>query len=84
MIRDLDRAIQEAIHQRQPIYMGEFRAYATADVDLRSRWTRFVADEATKRKIGFVYWEFWSGFGVYDAKHGQWIEPLKAALLSRR
>lgn len=26
-------------------------------------------------------WEFCSGFGVYDPKRNQWIEPLKETLL---
>lgn len=37
-----------------------------------------------KRKIGFAHWEFCAGFGVYDAKAGNWIEPLKEALLSNK
>jgi endoglucanase len=31
--------------------------------------------------MGFAYWEFCSGFGVYDPKREQWIEPLRQALL---
>jgi len=27
------------------------------------------------------YWEFCSSFGVYDPQRGQWVEPLKKALL---
>jgi len=29
----------------------------------------------------FAYWEFCSGFGVYDSKRNVCIEPLKDALL---
>ena len=43
-----------------------------------------IADEALKRKIGFAYWEFCSGFGLFDPSRGQWIEPLKEALLRTR
>lgn len=81
--RDLDAAIAWAVKQRRPIYMGEFGAYSKADIESRARWTRFVADEAIRRKIGFGYWEFCSGFGVYEAKRGEWIGPLKDALLGR-
>ena len=42
---------------------------------------RFVADAAVKRKMGFGYWEFCSGFGVYDAAAERWVQPLKDALL---
>ena len=60
--------------------MGEFGAYEKADLKSRARWTQCLAEESMKRKIGFAYWEFCSGFGVYDSKNGQWVEPLKNAL----
>jgi len=81
VVRDLDKAIAWAARHRRPLYLGEFGAYSKADMESRARWTRFVADEALKRKIGFGYWEFCSGFGVYDPQRNQWIEPLKEALL---
>jgi endoglucanase len=81
--RDLDTAITWAVKHRRPIYMGEFGAYSKADLDSRARWTRFVADEAIRRKIGFGYWEFCSGFGVYDSQRGQWVGPLEEALLGQ-
>lgn len=82
--RDLDTAIRWAVEHRRPVYLGEFGAYSRADMESRARWTQFVADEAIRRKIGFAYWEFCSGFGVYDAAKEQWHEPLKKALLQRR
>ena len=78
---DLDKAITWAVKHGRPIYMGEFGAYSKADLESRARWTRFVATEAMNRKIGFGYWEFCAGFGVYDRKRGKWVEPLKKALL---
>ncbi len=80
--RDLDKAITWAVEHRRPIYMGEFGVYSRADMDSRARWTRFVAEQALVRKIGFAYWEFCSGFGVYDADRNEWRKPLKDALLS--
>ena len=80
--RDLDKAITWAVEHRRSMYLGEFGAYSKADLESRARWTRFVAEEAMKRKIGFAYWEFCSGFGVYDPHRNQWIEPLKEALLA--
>jgi aryl-phospho-beta-D-glucosidase BglC (GH1 family) len=82
VIRDLDKAITWAVEHRRPLYLGEFGAYSRADLESRARWTRFVAEEAMKRKMGFAYWEFCSGFGVYDPQRNQWIEPLKEALLA--
>lgn len=79
--RDLDTAIRWAVEHRRPIYLGEFGAYSRADIESRARWTQFVADEAAQRKIGFAYWEFCAGFGIYDPDAKQWREPLKKALL---
>ena len=78
---DLDKAIAWAVAHRRPIVMGEFGAFDKADMESRARWTRFVADEALKRKIGFAYWDFCWVFGAYDLEKNQWIEPLKRALL---
>ncbi len=67
-------------HER-PLFLGEFGAYQEADLDSRVNWTGFVSGEA--RRLGFstAYWEFCSGFGVYDPKTRAWREPLKSALL---
>jgi aryl-phospho-beta-D-glucosidase BglC (GH1 family) len=81
IMRDLDKATTWAVEHRHPLYLGEFGAYHKADLESRARWTRFVADEALKRKMGFGYWEFCNGFGVYDPQRNAWIEPLKDALL---
>jgi aryl-phospho-beta-D-glucosidase BglC (GH1 family) len=81
VVMDLDKAIAWAVEHRRPIYLGEFGAYERADMESRARWTKFVADEALKRKMGFAYWEFCSGFGVFDPRKNQWIDPLKRSLL---
>ena len=77
----LDKAIAWGVANRRPIYMGEFGAYSKADIESRVRWTRFVAEEALKRKISIAYWEFCASFGVYDPNKGKWNEPLREALL---
>ena len=81
MVKDFDKAIAWAVQHRRPIYLGEFGAYGKADLESRARWTKFIADEATKRKISFAYWEFCAGFGVYDPDRGKWVLPLKKSLL---
>jgi endoglucanase len=78
---DFDKAIAWAVAHRRPIYLGEFGAYSRADMESRARWTRFVADAALERKMGFAYWEFCSGFGVYDPKSDTWIKPIEQALV---
>ncbi|MGW8256057.1 MAG: glycoside hydrolase family 5 protein [Thermoguttaceae bacterium] len=81
VIRDFDRAISWAIEHRRPLYLGEFGASHKADMQSRARWTAFVARTAWQRKIGFAYWEFCVGFGVFDPQENRWREPLKRALL---
>ncbi len=53
-------------------------------MESRARWTRFVAQSALERKMSFAYWEFCSGFGVYDPQRNAWIDPLKDALLGAK
>jgi endoglucanase len=64
-----------------PLYMGEFGAYEQADYDSRIRWTSYVAAQAVSSGIAFAYWEFCSGFGVYDPDAELWRQELLDALL---
>jgi endoglucanase len=61
--------------------MGEFGAYSKAPHDSRIRWTDFVAREAERHGFAWAYWEFASGFGVYDPNAGLWREDLLKALI---
>jgi endoglucanase len=83
IVRDFDTAAIWSLKHRRPLYLGEFGAYHKADLQSRARWTRFVADTAAERKLGRAYWEFCSGFGAYDKANRKWIEPLRAALISK-
>lgn len=64
-----------------PVYLGEFGAYSAADSVSRERWTTFMADIAKQMGFGWAYWEFSSGFGVYDDNSGTWVSYLMRALL---
>jgi len=77
----LDRAVKWSIAKGYPLHLGEFGSYRAADIASRENYTRFVRDELEKRGIGWTYWEFASSFGMYDPKTGNWIEPLRRALL---
>ncbi|MBN1411035.1 MAG: hypothetical protein JW969_09325 [Spirochaetales bacterium] len=61
--------------------MGEFGAYSKADPESRVRWTAFLAREAEARGIFWTYWEFCSGFGVYNSGTGKWRKELLDALV---
>jgi aryl-phospho-beta-D-glucosidase BglC (GH1 family) len=78
---ELDTAALWGLKHKRPIYLGEFGAYNRADLESRVRWTKFIAEEAARRKIGSAYWEFCSGFGAYDPVRKAWIEPLRDALV---
>ncbi len=78
---EFDRVVAWAENQQRPLLMGEFGAYQKAALDSRYRWTSFVAREAEKRNISWAYWEFCSGFGVYDRSTRQWNSILLSALI---
>ncbi|MGC3965954.1 MAG: glycoside hydrolase family 5 protein [Pirellulales bacterium] len=81
IVRDLDAAVLWSLKHKRPIYLGEFGVLGLADMPSRARWTKFVSDEAVKRRMGTAYWEFCSGFGAYDPVRKTWHEPLLRALL---
>jgi endoglucanase len=64
-----------------PIHMGEFGAYSRAELESRVRWTRHVVDTANSLGIPWSYWEFSSGFGVYDPDAHAYRKDLLQALL---
>ncbi len=78
---ELDRIKTWAEEQDRPIHLGEFGAYSAAPEESREIWTDYIRAEAEKRDFSWAYWEFGSGFGVYDRDTGQWREGLLEALL---
>ncbi len=64
-----------------PLYLGEFGTVDKADVESRAAYARAVRDEAERRGIPWAYWMFTSDFGIYSAQTGQWLEPVRRALL---
>lgn len=76
-----DRAVRAAEQQDCALWLGEFGAYEQADMQSRINWTTFVREEAEARGMAWAYWEFGSGFGVYDRAAEQWHEGLLKALI---
>jgi len=66
-----------------PIFLGEFGAYSKADMKSRVLWTEAVRKTAEKFGFSTAYWEFCSGFGLYDSSTSQWNEPLTSAALGK-
>lgn len=81
IIQELDYVAAWATEHNRPLFMGEFGAYSKADMNSRFLWTQFVAREAEKREMSWSYWEFCSGFGVYDQAKNDWNSLLLLALI---
>jgi len=79
--KDFNKALEWAKKNNRPINIGEFGAYSKADMQSRALWTSFVAREAEKRRFSWAYWEFCSGFGIYDSDAGKWRKELLEALI---
>lgn len=76
-----NRAVRWGQENYRPLYLGEFGAYSKADMQSRALWTAYVARQAEERGISWAYWEFCSGFGVYDKGRGRWNDDLLEALI---
>jgi endoglucanase len=76
-----DAVADWATRKNVRILVGEFGAYSTADMDSRVRWTEYVRSEAERHGFAWSYWEFGSGFGVYDPEAEAWRTDLLRALI---
>lgn len=63
-----------------PFLLGEFGAYSRAAMASRLRYTRAVVEQAEANGIGWCYWEFAAGFGIYNPNMRRFNE-LYAALI---
>jgi endoglucanase len=81
MENELRPAYEWSKKNGRPIFLGEFGSYSKADMDSRALWTNAVAQTAEKFEFSWAYWEFCSGFGVYDLEKDAWNDPLVLALL---
>lgn len=79
--RDFDLVADWAQRNNVRILLGEFGVYSRAPHDSRVRWTEFVRSEAERHGFAWAYWEFGSGFGVYDPEAKVWREELIKALI---
>jgi endoglucanase len=81
IIRHFDSVAEWARRRKVRILLGEFGAYSKADTDSRVRWTEYIRREAERRGFAWAYWEFASGFGVYDPDGKVWRQDLLQALI---
>jgi endoglucanase len=66
---------------RYPVFVGEFGAYSKAPAASRIVFNRSLRDAAEARGLTWQYWEFASGFGVYDPSTGTFRTELLNSLL---
>lgn len=76
---DIAKAWSKA--NRYPIFVGEFGAYSKAPAASRAIFNRNMRDAAEARGFTWQYWEFASGFGVYDPSTGSFRTELLNSLL---
>lgn len=69
------------IQRNVPINIGEFGAYNKADSPSRGRWTASIVEFALENDMSYHYWEFASGFGIYNAGNDTWDNDLLNALI---
>lgn len=79
--RDFDIAADWAKRNDRPMYLNEFGTCEKADMGSRARWTKCVADMAVQRGFSLSYWEFCSGFGLYDPQAKAWHKDLLEAIV---
>lgn len=84
IVEAFDKVNNWAKEHHRPIYLGEFGAYSKADMPSRARWTTFVREEAEKRGFSWAYWEYSSGFGVFDPIANQYRKELLEALIPHK
>ena len=66
MTAPLDVAKAWSTTTRYPVFVGEFGAYGKADSTSRFDFDRRMRQAMETRGMSWDYWEFASGFGVYD------------------
>ncbi len=79
--KQLDVAVAWGQKLGKPLWLGEFGAYRTGDMQSRANWTAAVRQAAEARGFSWAYWEFGDSFGVYDRALEEWHQGLLRALI---
>lgn len=82
ILASLDRAAAFRDHAGLPLLLGEFGVYREAAPGARAEWTGFVRTAAEERGFGWCYWEWATGFPVYDTATESWIVAVREALIT--
>jgi len=79
-VSKLEVAYRWKLEKGYPVWLGEFGAYSKADLNSRMRFNQMMVKAAAERNINWAYWEFASGFGLYDSTEKKWREGLLQSL----
>lgn len=80
--KDLDLALSWSTQNNIPVVMSEFGVIKKADSLSRLRWIQYMTQEASRRDIGWLYWDFCAEFGIYNCESQTWDKELLPVLLS--
>jgi len=64
--RDMDQIKRYSETHNVPVYIGEFGAIENADDVSRAKWIGHLRTVFEEYGFSGAYWEFCSGFGIYD------------------
>ena len=78
---DFTQAADWGSQHNIPLNIGEFGAYSKADIYSRIAWTTFVSQSASGFSFSWHYWEFCSGFGIYDPVNNKFYDALLNSLI---
>jgi len=78
---DLETINAWAKEQGRPIYLGEFGVYEAAAMDVRVRYTSFVARTAERLGWPWAYWQFDHDFALFHTDTDRWVTPLVNGLM---
>lgn len=82
LVKRLETAKSWADEHNVPLFLGEFGVTKEAPSQTRIDWTQAVASNASELGISYAYWEFASGFGIYDLKTNTWNNEILNALIN--
>lgn len=78
---DFKAAVRLSKEKNIPVHIGEFGAYSRADIDSRIKWTRFLSRWFEQQNFSWAYWEWNSGFGIFDPQTKQFNQQLIDAMI---
>lgn len=76
----LDDVVAWGEEHKVPIFLGEWGSYSSANFADRMLYTETVREAVESRGLGWCYWEFASGFGIYNPRTHQ-FNDLYGALM---